>query len=86
MTTNKNSLAKDKIKILVLEGVHQRALEELTANGYSNIEYIKTSLNESDLIEKIASAHFIGIRSRTQLNAEVLRISIEFISIFNIYH
>ncbi|WP_114326579.1 phosphoglycerate dehydrogenase [Candidatus Colwellia aromaticivorans] len=72
MTTNKNSLAKDKIKILLLEGVHQRALEELTAKGYSNIEYLKTSLNESDLIEKIASAHFIGIRSRTQLNAEVL--------------
>ena len=72
MTTNKNSLAKDKIKILLLEGVHQSALDELTAKGYSNIEYIKTSLNESDLIEKIADAHFIGIRSRTQLTAEVL--------------
>ncbi|HCH69174.1 MAG TPA: phosphoglycerate dehydrogenase [Colwellia sp.] len=72
MTTNKNSLAKDKIKILLLEGVHQSALDELTAKGYSNIEYIKTSLNESDLIEKIANAHFIGIRSRTQLTAEVL--------------
>lgn len=72
MTTNKNSLAKDKIKILLLEGVHQSALEELTAKGYSNIEYIKTSLSESDLIEKIANVHFIGIRSRTQLNAKVL--------------
>ena len=72
MTTNKNSLAKDKIKILLLEGVHQSALDELTAKGYSNIEYIKTSLSESDLIEKIANVHFIGIRSRTQLNANVL--------------
>ena len=72
MTTNKNSLAKDKIKILLLEGVHESTLEELTAKGYSNIEYIKTSLSESDLIEKIANVHFIGIRSRTQLNAEVL--------------
>jgi D-3-phosphoglycerate dehydrogenase len=72
MNTNTNSLAKEKIKILLLEGVHQSALEELTAKGYSNIEYIKTSLNESDLIEKISSAHFIGIRSRTQLTAEVL--------------
>jgi len=72
MTTNKNSLAKDKIKILLLEGVHQSALEELTAKGYSNIEYIKTSLSEPDLIEKIANVHFIGIRSRTQLNAKVL--------------
>jgi D-3-phosphoglycerate dehydrogenase len=72
MTTSKNSLAKSKIKILLLEGVHKSALEELTAKGYSNIEYIKTSLNEADLIEKITDAHFIGIRSRTQLTAEVL--------------
>jgi len=72
MTTNKNSLAKDKIKILLLEGVHQSALEELRFKGYSNIEYIKTSLSNDDLIEKIADVHFIGIRSRTQLTDEVL--------------
>ena len=72
MTTSKNSLAKDKIKILLLEGVHQSALEELRAKGYSNIEYIKTSLSNDDLIEKIADVHFIGIRSRTQLTDEVL--------------
>lgn len=72
MTTNKNSLAKDKIKILLLEGVHQSALEELKAKGYSNIEYIKTSLSNDDLIAKIADVHFIGIRSRTQLTDEVL--------------
>ena len=67
-----NSLAKDKIKILLLEGVHQSALEELKIKGYSNIEYIKTSLSEADLIKKIADVHFIGIRSRTDLNKTVL--------------
>ena len=72
MTTSKNSLAKDKIKILLLEGVHQSALEELKVKGYSNIEYIKTSLANDDLIEKIADVHFVGIRSRTQLTDEVL--------------
>jgi len=72
MSINKNSLAKDKIKILLLEGVHQSALEELKAKGYSNIEYIKTSLSNDDLIAKIADVHFIGIRSRTQLTEEVL--------------
>ena len=69
---NKTSLAKDKIKILLLEGVHQSALEELKAKGYSNIEYVKTSLAEGDLIEKIQDVHFIGIRSRTQLTDKVL--------------
>ncbi|UUO23071.1 phosphoglycerate dehydrogenase [Colwellia sp. M166] len=67
-----NSLAKDKIKILLLEGVHQSALEELKIKGYSNIEYIKTSLSEAELIKKIADVHFIGIRSRTDLNKTVL--------------
>jgi len=69
---NNNSLAKEKIKILLLEGVHQSALEELKSKGYSNIEYIKTSLAEDDLIEKISSVHFIGIRSRSQLTDKVL--------------
>ena len=67
-----NSLAKDKIKILLLEGVHQSALEELKNKGYSNIEYLKTSLSEAELIKKIADVHFIGIRSRTDLNKKVL--------------
>ena len=66
------SLAKEKIKILLLEGVHQSALEELKAKGYSNIEYLKTSLSEAELIKKIADVHFIGIRSRTDLNKNVL--------------
>ncbi len=69
---SKNSLAKDKIKILLLEGVHPSAVKEFNAKGYNNIEYLKTSLAEADLIEKIANVHFIGIRSRTQLNATVL--------------
>jgi D-3-phosphoglycerate dehydrogenase len=72
MTISKKSLAKDKIKILLLEGVHQSALEELKEKGYSNIEYIKTSLSNDDLIAKIADVHFIGIRSRTQLTDEVI--------------
>jgi len=69
---DKNSLAKDKIKILLLEGLHPSSLEELKLKGYSNIESLKTSLSESELIEKIADVHFIGIRSRTQLTDEVL--------------
>ena len=67
-----NSLAKDKIKILLLEGLHPSSLEELKAQGYSNIEMLKTSLAEDELIKKIADVHFIGIRSRTQLTEHVL--------------
>jgi len=69
---SQNSLAKDKIKILLLEGVHPSAVEEFNAKGYNNIEYIKTSLADDDLKEKIADVHFIGLRSRTQLTEDVL--------------
>ncbi|WP_444918467.1 phosphoglycerate dehydrogenase [Microbulbifer sp. JMSA003] len=68
----KKSLQKDKIRILLLEGVHQSAVDLLSSRGYTNVEYLKTSLPEDQLIEKIADAHFIGIRSRTQLTRKVL--------------
>lgn len=65
------SLEKSKIRILLLEGVHQSAIDTLNAAGYTNIEYLTHSLGEEDLIEKIADAHFVGIRSRTQLTEKV---------------
>ena len=65
------SLEKSKIKFLLLEGVHKSALSTLDEAGYTNIEYLKTSLSEEALIEKIRDVHFIGIRSRTQLTEAV---------------
>lgn len=65
------SLDKAKIRVLLLEGVHQSAVETLNKAGYTNIEYLKTSLSQDDLIEKIKDAHFVGIRSRTQLTEAV---------------
>ena len=65
------SLDKAKIRFLLLEGVHKNALDVLSNNGYTNIEY-RTALDEDALIAKIKDAHFVGIRSRTQLTAKVL--------------
>jgi D-3-phosphoglycerate dehydrogenase len=69
---SRKSLAKDKIRVLLLEGLHASSLETFKANGYTNIESIKTSLADDELIAKIKDAHFIGIRSRTQLTEKVL--------------
>jgi len=68
---SKTSLDKSKIKFLLLEGVHPSAVDVLKAAGYTSIEYITSSLPEAQLKEKIADAHFIGIRSRTQLTEEI---------------
>jgi D-3-phosphoglycerate dehydrogenase / 2-oxoglutarate reductase len=65
------SLDKSKIRFLLLEGIHQSAINTLLAAGYTNIESLKTSLSEDELVEKIKDVHFIGIRSRTQLTANV---------------
>lgn len=68
----KTSLDRSKIRVLLLEGVHSSAVDVFKAHGYSNIEYIKTALPDEQLKEKIAQCHIIGIRSRTQLSAEIL--------------
>ena len=67
----KVSLEKDKIKFLLVEGVHQSALDNLRAAGYTNIEYHKGALDSDALKASIRDAHFIGIRSRTQLTEEI---------------
>lgn len=65
------SLEKSKIKILLLEGVHQSALDTFRKAGYTNIDYFKGSLSEDELVEKVRDVHFIGIRSRTQLTENI---------------
>lgn len=66
------SLPKEKIRFLLLEGLHENALKVLTNAGYNNIENLSHALDEDELIEKIKDAHFVGIRSRTQLTRGVL--------------
>ncbi len=69
---DKTSLDKSKIRFLLLEGIHPSAQEVLRAAGYSQIEALPGALEGQELQRKIADAHFIGVRSRTQLTAEVL--------------
>ena len=67
----KTSTSKSKIKFLLLEGVHPSAVSVLKAAGYSQIESLPGALPDDELKRKIADVHFVGIRSRTQLTAEV---------------
>jgi len=70
MTTT--SLGKSKIKILLLEGIHESAVDAFRADGYTEIDYHPKSLALPKLIEAARDAHFIGIRSATKLTAEVI--------------
>ena len=67
----KTSLDKAQIKFLLLEGVHPSAIKVLRAAGYTQIESLSGALEGEELKAKIADVHFVGIRSRTQLTADV---------------
>ncbi len=69
MTQKNTSVDKKNIKFLLLEGVHFSAEEMLRQAGYTNIETEKGSLEGDTLRERIEDVHFLGIRSRTQLDA-----------------
>ena len=56
------SLDKDKIKILLLEGVDPSAVEVLNKAGYTNVEYDKKAYDGQELLDKIENVHFLGIR------------------------
>ncbi|MBO9718113.1 MAG: phosphoglycerate dehydrogenase [Pseudoxanthomonas sp.] len=72
MSPKKTSYPKQDIRVLLLEGVSQTAVETFRAAGYSQIEFHEKSLPEDELKKRIAEAHIVGIRSRTHLTADVL--------------
>ncbi len=69
---SRTSLDKQKIRVLLLEGIHPTALETLNRAGYQNVEEVTNSLTEDQLCEKIQGVHILGIRSRTQITARVV--------------
>jgi len=66
------SLGKDKIRVLLLEGVHDTAAETFRAAGYANVERRSVAVQGDELAEALDGVHFLGIRSRTQVTAEIL--------------
>jgi D-3-phosphoglycerate dehydrogenase len=65
------SFPKTEIKILLLENVHPVAGEAFAAEGFQ-VETVKGALPEAELIAKVADAHILGIRSKTQVTPAIL--------------
>lgn len=68
----RHSFDKSKIKVLLLEGIHENAVKYFAENGYSDIETYKEAFSGKELEEKLLQCHIIGIRSRTELRREML--------------
>jgi D-3-phosphoglycerate dehydrogenase / 2-oxoglutarate reductase len=77
----KTSLDKSRIKIVLLEGVHDRAVENFARHGYRSVKRYKKALTGDDLRSAIADAHFVGIRSRTRLTRDVIAAAPKLMSI-----
>ena len=75
------SLAKDKIRVLLLEGVNDSAVEIVTGAGYSAVTRLAKALDGAALKEAIRGVHILGIRSRTQITADVLEAADRLIAI-----
>jgi D-3-phosphoglycerate dehydrogenase / 2-oxoglutarate reductase len=66
------SFPKNQIKVLLLENIHSNAIELFSREGYQ-LETLTTALGEAQLKEKIRDVHVLGIRSKTQISANVLK-------------
>ena len=75
------SLDKRKIKVVLLEGVHPSAREAFEKDGYTNIFAHPKSLTGDALAAALQGAYFVGIRSATQLTADVLERAAKLIAV-----
>ena len=66
--SEKLSLPKDRIRVLLLEGINDSAVALMQASGYTNLVRLPKALDREALHEAIRGVHILGIRSRTQLD------------------
>jgi len=66
------SLPKDKIKILLLEGISDTAVNVLQGAGYTQIDRRTKALDGIELRQALNGVRLLGIRSRTQITADVI--------------
>jgi D-3-phosphoglycerate dehydrogenase / 2-oxoglutarate reductase len=70
--TARMSVQKDRLRFVLLEGIHASAIETLARDGYENVLSHPKAMSGGDLAEVLADAHFLGIRSRTFITETVL--------------
>lgn len=67
----KFSYPKSRIKVLLLENVHQIGVDLFKEEGYE-VEVVSSAMSEDELCEKIKNISILGIRSKTNVTKKVL--------------
>lgn len=71
MSSN-TSYPKEKINILFLENISDKAVNYFKQNGYVNVRKLNGALSEDELIKELKNVHLLGIRSKTQITKKIL--------------
>ncbi len=66
------SYPKERINILFLENISDKAVQYFRQQGYTNVRKLSGALSEEELMKEVKDVHLIGIRSKTQITAKVL--------------
>jgi len=66
------SYPKDKIKVLFLENISDKAVQYFKDQGYTDVKKLSGALSEEELIKAIKDVHILGIRSKTFISKKVL--------------
>jgi D-3-phosphoglycerate dehydrogenase len=66
-----HSYPKNRISVLLLENIHQKAVQAFEKEGYA-VEYLEKSLAKEELIKRIERVNILGIRSKTRIDTEIL--------------
>jgi D-3-phosphoglycerate dehydrogenase len=73
MTDKKNtSYPKEKVNILFLENISDKAVKHFTEAGYASVKKLTGALSEEELIKAVKDVHLLGIRSKSQITPAVL--------------
>jgi D-3-phosphoglycerate dehydrogenase len=66
------SFPKDRIKVLFLENISDKAVQYFKQQGYADVKKLSGALSEEELIKVIKDVHILGIRSKTFISKKVL--------------
>ncbi len=66
------SYPKNKIKVLFLENISEKAVQYFKEQGYTDVKKMAGALSEEELIKVIKDVHILGIRSKTFISKKVL--------------
>ncbi len=66
------SFPKDRIKVLFLENISDKAVQYFKQQGYADVKKVSGALSEEELIKVIKDVHILGIRSKTYITKKVL--------------